>query len=44
MNTRRSDHNDWASNISKQLDYAAENLGLEEKERYMITRRINIEA
>lgn len=44
MNTKRSDFNDLAFTVSKQLDYAAENLGLEEKERYLITRRINIEA
>lgn len=44
MNTRRSDHNDWAFNISKQLDYAAEHSGLEEKERYIITKRVDIEA
>lgn len=44
MNTRRSDHNDWASNISKQLNDAAEHSGLEAKERYIITKRIDIEA
>ena len=44
MNTRRSDHNDWAFNISKQLDYAAEHSGLEEKERYIITKQVDIEA
>lgn len=44
MNTKRSDYNDLAFTVSKQLDYAAENLGLEEQERYLITRRINTEA
>ncbi len=44
MDTKRSDFNDLAFTISKQLDYAAEHSGLEEKVRYLVTRRINIEA
>lgn len=44
MSTKRSDFNDMAVTVSRQLDYAAENMGLEEKERYLVTRRIDIEA